>query len=767
MTNLNLYNQYNNPLLQAGINTTPAFAQQNSPNSQYSPNMQGMPGSMQGGLDYDTLRTQAQSAAKDNAVAQATKDFDMMAHPVIAAKNLLLSSALAMGTTGALHKLMSSKEIAEGATQLEDFKQGRFYKMGAKFDNTALGKGLQRAVDGTKGFFSKIPMPKFLREVGSSIQTGSIAVGDKSGMFYKGKGSEAINYAVENLSKVEESSLKSLLNNTKNLTTAERNKVFDILAKVKAEKIHSTIAFKELDPIVSKLNAKELSKLVVPEGKFWGKIFGFLNKVPGMRPDVHLDWCKARYFNGAYNATQTQATKVGQKTLSFIGEATGNGVLGGKMALMMGMLFMISSFNCASKAEKGDKLAAFMEDYIGLMLGSYIMSFIVGTWFNKFVGVAELGLDKKAIETLGKRMGIDMTEKRLQNVVMAYNKEYKSMRAVNQFAEQLKTGNLTLEKARANALKLGIDGAENCASFKELMNKTASKIGVKDEKYFELLRNDIKSAYKSKITLKSVGKATEANAGGFMTRLGRYVVQKPLSWLGKTLAIGRYDLVHGKKSSLKTIAKASKRWGFGLGRALLVGVVLVEPFRKGFMKISHKIFGKPKNSQLDEEEREKAEAKAAEEKEKLAAMIPPQMNAQGQISGQPQTQMPQQINGGNTNLLQNTLNKPKTLHPAMASAILATNTGSNNLNASQPIASASIAAPQDVNNISETPIAASKVAPEQNLNNAPEVKRSYVPSPVPSKFAQQKSKAEIDAERMLAQADKAEKAAQAFLAKGV
>ena len=54
----------------------------------YAPNMQGMPPAMQG-LDYDTLRLQAEARAKDNAVVQATRHYDTENPSDLFNKNIL------------------------------------------------------------------------------------------------------------------------------------------------------------------------------------------------------------------------------------------------------------------------------------------------------------------------------------------------------------------------------------------------------------------------------------------------------------------------------------------------------------------------------------------------------------------------------------------------------------------------------------------------------------------------------------------------------
>ena len=192
MSNLDFNNQYN-------MQKLPVMLQAYPQDAVYSPNMQGIPPSMQG-LDYDTFKNQA----KDNALAQATKDYDAMSDPTIIFRNFLLALGMSVGVTGATNWLMNSKEIASGATNLQNFQKTRLYKVGEYLDdkvgNSAFGRFIGRVNNGIRNFIGKVPVPEFLKEVQSKVKVGSIAVLDKQGMYSLGKGAEALNEFVEKLS---------------------------------------------------------------------------------------------------------------------------------------------------------------------------------------------------------------------------------------------------------------------------------------------------------------------------------------------------------------------------------------------------------------------------------------------------------------------------------------------------------------------------------------------------------------------------------------
>ncbi len=734
MTNLNLYNQYNNQI---------AVQQGNSPsstqnNGSYNPNMGAIPPSMQG--------KELEKFAKDNLATHAVKKFDIMEHPVIMLKNIALSFGLGALFTGFTNWLMSAKEIAASESNLANFQRTRLYKVGEFIDNklcnSTVGKFVGRGISAVKNAFKKIPIPEFIKETGERIKVGSFAVPDGSGMYSLGKAGESMNDFMRYLTSVSRSA------DLTNLIPKNSQKAFfDILKKIESGQIRGDVAFAKLSKLINidKLPAKELAKLNMSTG--------WLSKV--VNNNINLAYNKARFFSGL--SKQGPFARFIQKTFGFVGDAAGGAVLGGTGALFMSSIMAASAFNAASAAEKGDKLKAFMEDFLGYAIGGYLMGMVVGTAFNKVLGVTELGLDKSRVRLIGAKLGVDMTKVRLQDVVDYHNKLYIKLRKLNNLAGDIRSGKVPLNSAIGRVAGYGVD-VKNVQNTTSLLTQIEKFINGRDEKWFECVRKEIKEAFKSQLTIKSILKENRHNKGGFWSRLGRYLWQKPLSIIGRILSIGRYDLIHGKKFSLKSIVKASKRWGFGVGRAFLIGVVLTEPFRKPFVKLSHWIFGKPKNSCLDDEKDEKA-PKA--EKAPVPKQTP--QNAKAVFSRPTPTVsiQPQQ----NTNILNNIVNSKNQTAPAIAATQISQPAQSIAAKPITPNAQAqNVQSPQRRYIPSPTP---SPYANVKDTQNAPEVQRTYIPSAAPSPYANMKDPREAAVEQAILKAEKAELAAQEFLTKGV
>ena len=688
MTNLpNLNLQTYNPSMQVQY---PAYQQ-----GVYNLNMQG--------LDYDTLKLQA----KDSALGQVTRQYESATPEMTLAtmlKSLVSAALMGIGFSHSANWFMSAKDVASGISNAKHFESTRLYKasnyLDKKLANSSVMKGLISFNNKIKGFFETLAKPEPIRQLVDKMKMGSVAVLDKTGMYYMGQGAEGLNQFVDDLASVPTDKIKSLLakNGVSSTATSE---VLEVIKNFKQGRIRGNIAFDKLYKTFSKLPAKELSELNKQ---------GLFGNIIGVRTDLNSGLHKARFFNSAKLTSQGPIAKLMQKTTGVVGQATSNGLLGGKMALLMGTFGLMQGFTAASNAEKGDKLKAFMEDYIGFTLGSYIMSMVVGTWFNKFLGVSEVGMDVtgNAFKSAIKSLGLDSETKRVQDAVIAYNKEYKAARKASSIIEKMKNNKIPKEKAFEQIKKLVESGnlkIDMPSTHVLLDSKVSTRLKVLGE-----VNSQLKQTMKSSIKF----------SGG----IGKYLIQKPFEVVGKLLSVGRYDLIEGKKFSAKSFAKFSKRFGGGLGRALLVGFVLVEPFRKGFMKLSHSIFGKPKNSALDEGK--------TTEKETT------QQNVMQNQSVQQQTQMmPQQ------NIQQN----QQTGMPKNQSQMQNMNTS---LNESQSIASSPINQNQVENDIAAT-----------------ELSRSYIPSSQPSPYAMQKDPREVEVEQAIMKAESAERAAQSFLSRGI
>ena len=94
-------------------------------------------------------------------------------------------------------------------------------------------------------------------------------------------------------------------------------------------------------------------------------------------------------------------------------------------------------------------------------------------------------------------------------------------------------------------------------------------------------------------------KGSELTGKNVLTRFGDWFMKKPVAAFARLMGTGKYTLLKNGNfvgNNFRTL----KRVGGGIARMWLIGFVLTEPLRKIAMKFSHKTFGKPKKSQLDE-----------------------------------------------------------------------------------------------------------------------------------------------------------------------
>lgn len=219
--------------------------------------------------------------------------------------------------------------------------------------------------------------------------------------------------------------------------------------------------------------------------------------------------------------------------------------------------------------------------------------------------------------------------------------------------------------------------------------------------------------------------------------------QKPFSGIGKLLSWGRLKEtvkpLKGSKFYALKMAKYGGKFGLGYaGRFALIGFGVVSLFSTMGMKVSHMIFGKPKESLTDKKEEAGAQPNNPEN-----AVPGPSLNP-GNNPNNPSALINKQsgpVQNPNQSFQPgNLVNGTK---PAQVNAM-----GSQPL-ANQPIAS--------------QPIGAQKL--DENDTEPPELERSYIPNPMlgpESDFNPAESRtARIDA--LMRQADNAEAQAQKFL----
>ena len=208
--------------------------------------------------------------------------------------------------------------------------------------------------------------------------------------------------------------------------------------------------------------------------------------------------------------------------------------------------------------------------------------------------------------------------------------------------------------------------------------------------------------------------------------------QKPFKWVGNLLSWGRIKETIRPLKTANPFKNALKMTGYGakigagyVGRFAFIATVVMSLFTDTAVKISHKIFGKPQKSILDKEEEQKTdEQQNAQQLEDLKKEIEAEMAARQNVQT---TQQAQNINYKKGDLL------TKMQQPKPAQAI-----------ASQSLAAQSVA--------------------KTNNTELPELKRTYIPSPILGPEAEESPAesrtARIDA--VLRQADLAEAQAQRF-----
>ena len=557
--------------------------------------------------------------------------------------SFLMSLLASIGIVKGTNYLLQPKTITDKMTQYDTYTNSRLYRAGKAIDNWGPFRWISNKATAIKNSLSRMNPPDYIKEIGRKWRIGSVATWDKTGMWTKGKSAEAIN---EFLGYLSEASLKDL-----KLSKHDFKIVDETLKLFKAQKINPSDAFKKIAPKIKNVNAKTLA---AASGKS-----GLLARLFGTSKNLNLSLSKAQTLVGESGGVVGKATG---KITTMLGEASGGGVLGGPFALLLNAFFIGQNLNEARKAEDGEKLKTFMDEFFGTTLGSYLMQMYMGKKFNDFLGFAELGMDlnspemKKVIKNLKvqdpKRVLDVVTaynkmisqNKKLQNAVAAMGSDKMSLanviklidkcgleagakdKALIDLLSKINSGMVLpkgapkvkgaisvgdalkiLKRYNINPKSKSLEGVADAAaknlkpSVMKLMNKN-----IKGQKELQTMYKAIKGATKSNITFSSVFKKTKGTS--FLGRLGKYITQKPLAVMSRFLATGRYTVTKPDAGFLRKFGGAFKRIGGGIGRMLLVAFVLTPPIAALFTKFSHAVFGKPKKK-IEEE----AQAKAQEQ----------------------------------------------------------------------------------------------------------------------------------------------------------
>jgi len=591
-------------------------------------------------------QAQTYSGAKEVAISNTNagyvaSKFDVMHHPFILVQNALLGLGAAIGITRFADYLVKPdfSKIDPKLSHSQALEHSPLFKFGKKMDalvakipgfNTMLEKAgaLKNKITGAAS------KSEILSEVGKKYQDGS-KVRWSMGKFYEeGKGAEAMDEFVEFLEKAPEGAF------TKPET---KEAIAKILKDVKEEKLSRSQAGVKIvqEGHLDGISAKYLDEVLHIEAKGFGAT---IDKVFGTAPNLNTALSKAKFFNNKTKGLGPISKAFNSLSLMMM-EGVGGGVLGGKMAMIMSVMGLVSAFNACSKAnvakhekEKqlenpnltpeqrkeikkgpwtGEQISAFMEDFAGFTLGGYLMTFPIGVGLNKLLGLANLGRDGKKIQEAADKLGVQGDKHLFQRSTIKYNETLKQHDIAKNYIDILdgkKKHSLFDRFKKAIGLssdasihakmmdKLKIELPEN-ASKADVMKALNSKIKADD--WLDETRKQLVEASKSKLTIKE----SEFNKGSFFKRLGKFAVHKPLEIAAKLLGPDKF-LIYSRKGTITNKLRTLTGVGGGVGRIILVGMVLTVPFRNAFMKVAHGIFGKPSFSQYDEvkgvyEEKEK------------------------------------------------------------------------------------------------------------------------------------------------------------------
>lgn len=617
-------------------------------------------------------QTRTYGGAKDVALANTNagyvaSKFDVMQHPLILVQNILFGLLAAIGITRLGEVLVNPnlKKLKQGISHEEALKHAPMYKIGKFLDDTIekipfLPKIIEKTGEYKKKFIGFLGKSDILSELGKKYKEGTKVLWGMGKVYEDGKGTEALDEFVDFLERDTE---KTFLDKDKKLV------IDNLMHQLKEEKLtKAQVAQKIIEKdLLEGISAEKLKGALAKDENSKKSIGVVIDKIFGTTPNINSALAKAKFFNSNVKGLGPISRSLNNLSLMIM-EGVGGGVLGGKMAMIMSIMGLVSAFNACSKAgiakkekEKmiregnfspeqlkemkkgpwsGESISAFMEDFSGFTLGAYIMTFPLGVALNKVLGFANLGRDSKLVQNAAEKLGVHGDDKLYQRSLIKYNEAVQNDKIMDDFIKILEgkkkhtlwgrfrksLGIATDESIRAEMiakLKLKTDPKSSKA---KLLADIKQEKSLKTEKWFADNRKILQEAGKSQLTWGSIFKENAYNKGGGLKRLIRFAVQKPLEISTKILGLGKFKLY--KKNA--DFANFFRRWGGragGIGRIALVGFVLTVPFRNAFMKISHKVFGKPSFSQYDEVKGVYDEEKMEKQKNKVDTSKTPVVEA--------------------------------------------------------------------------------------------------------------------------------------------
>ncbi len=382
------------------------------------------------------------------------------------------------------------------------------------------------------------------------------------------------------------------------------NALKDVLEQIisKSENVKSAALTDEITSVLSKLKsalegntsinltddvAKTLSSITTPKQYSTGEILSVLDDITakGLKPET-LGTGKLSELR---NKLKAASSKMGD---TLLGRKLAQGTLktkdiitygGGLISLFFMASALIHATKAAKEAPKGEKKSTFMhvisEQYLGFILFSPSIQLLYKAGGNKYRGMTVEA--KQALKELIQNTNVD---------------------------ENLTREGLKLAKLQRNLLIKGVD-----------KDKVLSLAGKSFKEAKELAKSLKKEGAKLKFW------------------------EKPLKFLGKILDMGLDKMQRATYINLPKLGKIKipkptfKGFVGGLGRAVIIMMIIQPLIQKPVTKLIHKIFGKP-TTYLKKQE-EASAAKAQQTKQNVSQSNVPQQN----IPQQAQTQQPMQV----------------------------------------------------------------------------------------------------------------------------
>ena len=514
-------------------------------------------------------------------------------------------------------KLISSFAVI--ASRVNPFKRGNeAITVGESFEKSLLGR-VTRKIDNflcpilnrNKGKINSVKStasrwtPKWLKNLGEKIGIG-VAPKNSMALFnYRGATYGASTSFLELFTKVAPSELTRLGLDAKALQ--------EIAATGMAGSTRASVlgAVEQIADKLKNVKAKDLQQLALATGKKI-KLLDELNK--------------ARSFIAP--TAKTGVSKYLQKMIMYVSEAAGGGVIGGAlMGILMNSLFLATTVKRTWEAPWGEKLSTFMEGFF-VEFGGIYLTMVLGTRLTyKLLGLKNADKTKAEIQAIKSlTQGINSQKEEFKGIekllkgLRQGNLTSEGEQAIKEFLKSVKPDNLPPELR--SLIDKTVNGTTKTGFFRRLFRlkpKVTPSSLTKEEviNIFEQLREAKGKGINTAIDNLAKMRKFQPKNGGFF----RNLFNRPLRWIGNFLSMGLENLP--TKVGVKGASKLGIIWskfanavkyigGYPL-RFILVTAIVTPPLTNFLGKISHKVFGKPTKSIMDEKEGKEEEKKLQEQ----------------------------------------------------------------------------------------------------------------------------------------------------------